>query len=101
MHSKLSVLRKLVCGIICHLECSKHLFAVSKIRLRTELCVILLDLNPMQYRKAVCSIDYLVYHGNVETISCFCNFLIFSQSYIFNFYIYLTLLLYMFVDKKN
>ena len=34
---------------IDHLECSKAI-------LRTDLCVILLYLNPVQYRKAVCRI---------------------------------------------
>ena len=33
---------------ICHLECCKALFVESNIQLRTKLCVILLDLNPVQ-----------------------------------------------------
>ena len=60
---------------------------MSNIQLRTELHVILLNLNPVQYRKAICRILIFggVYHENVVTISCFRTFLIFSQSYIFNY----------------
>ena len=41
---------------IYHLQYRRASFAVSNIWLRTALCVILFDLNPVQYRKAVCRI---------------------------------------------
>ena len=68
-----STLKKLSYLCIDHLECSKAFFAISNIWLRVECYVILLDLNPVVQKSSI--------HIYENTISCFCTFLIYSQSY--------------------
>ena len=48
--------------LVSFIPTTVSIFIASDILLRTELYVILLDLNPLHYRKAVCWIFFFVHH---------------------------------------